>query len=457
MSPGDAARLYHRLSSFTFWPGDDLPPPIPHELVVQDFVSLEPHRLPPAWKVYPPGLPTVDLPRDWPGTAPPATTVLAGQAPVPAARPDLVSLSRLLHLSAGVVRIRRSRPPYDHWWTFRAAGSAGGRFPLELYVSAHGVDGLDDGVWWYEPQRHALVRIGPPAMGDAAALVVTGVPWRTGWKYAERGFRHVYWDAGSMLAQTLAVAISGGLAPRLWTHLPDAGVTALVGADGVQEWPVAVVGLGPGEPAIRPAGDATSGSLGDEPREFPLVTLVQHAGDGDALGDAWRDAAPLPDPAPSSDNLDAIVLRRGSARRLDPTASVPRDAFRFLVAAALRGARTPHVLAVHAADGVEPGLYRWPELDRSVRAGNLRAELLSVCWDQDLGGDASFVTIGAVDLAVADDRGYREAQLDAGIVSGRLHLAAYALGLGASGMAFLDDEIEALLARSSRAMRSRAC
>ena len=53
--------------------------------------------------------------------------------------------------------------------------------------------------------------------------------------------------------------------------------------------------------------------------------------------------------------------------------------------------------------------------------------------------------IGALDLAGVTDRGYREAQLAAGIVEGRLHLAAYALGIGASGMTFLDTEIEPLL------------
>jgi hypothetical protein len=36
-------------------------------------------------------------------------------------------------------------------------------------------------------------------------------------------------------------------------------------------------------------------------------------------------------------------------------------------------------------------------------------------------------------------------QLDAGLVEGRLHLAAYALGLGASGMTFLDSELAGLL------------
>jgi hypothetical protein len=35
--------------------------------------------------------------------------------------------------------------------------------------------------------------------------------------------------------------------------------TALVGADGVREWPVAVVALGDGDPALHPTGDAMAG------------------------------------------------------------------------------------------------------------------------------------------------------------------------------------------------------
>ena len=67
------------------------------------------------------------------------------------------------------------------------------------------------------------------------------------------------------------------------------------------------------------------------------------------------------------------------------------------------------------------------------------------CWDQDLGRDAAYVVMSAIDLGGLDDRGYRAAQLASGIVEGRLHLAAYALGIGASGMTFLDTEIEPLL------------
>jgi hypothetical protein len=71
--------------------------------------------------------------------------------------------------------------------------------------------------------------------------------------------------------------------------------------------------------------------------------------------------------------------------------------------------------------------------------------LYRVCLDQGLARDAAFVVIAATDIAALDDRQYREAHLAAGLVEGRLHLVAYALGASASGMTFLDSEIPALL------------
>jgi hypothetical protein len=441
MRPGDTTRLYHELTSYV--PDREWTDPVDHPLVVQDFEPNDFARWPPAHKLYDGGLPVVELPREWPAVGVAATAVLAGRPAISSAPLDIPSLARLLHLSAGVVRIvdREDRPRL----LLRAAGSAGGRFPLELYVSARGVEGLPDGVHWYDPVRHALRQVGPPAGGDATAVVVTGVPWRTGWRYAERGFRHLYWDAGTMLAQALALAESGGLEPRLWTRFPDAEVTRLVGAEGTHEFPLAVVGLGAGVPALTPGGEAVVGTIDAAPLEFPLITQAQHAGDADVLGEPWPDAAPLPgEPLPSRD-LDAVILQRGSTRRMDATATVPHDVFAFSLAAGLRRTRVPHFVAVHGVEGVEPGLYRWPDTRRPLRRGNLRGTLLRVCYDQDLGRDAAFVVMGASDLSGLDDRAYREAQLDAGIVEGRLHLAAYALGIGASGMTFLDSEIAGLL------------
>ncbi|MBE2318634.1 hypothetical protein DVA67_021830 [Solirubrobacter sp. CPCC 204708] len=391
---GDAARLYHALSAYKA--GDDFPAtPADHPLVLQDLVTNDFARWPYPYKRY--DLPRVPLPR------------------------ELEGLGRVLYLSSGVVRTtqRPGRPNV----LFRAAGSAGGRFPLELYVSAL------DGVHWYDPEQHALVRIAPPAGGEATTLIVTGVPWRTAWRYAERGFRHLYWDAGTMLSHVLALAPGA----RLFTRFPDEPVTRLVGADGVHEFPLAVVALDDGEPAIEPGGEAATGAVDAAPLELPLITAAQRAGDTDALGEPW--------PLRAEPVADDVILKRGSTRLMDETATIPRTVFETLLGA-LDGVRHPHFVAVHGVDDVAPGLYRWPE---PLRTGNLRDELYRLCWDQPLGRTAAFVVMGAMDLAALDDRGYREAQLEAGIVEGRLHLAAYAHGLGASGMTFLDGEFEATI------------
>jgi hypothetical protein len=44
-------------------------------------------------------------------------------------------------------------------------------------------------------------------------------------------------------------------------------------------------------------------------------------------------------------------------------------------------------------------------------------------------------------LARFGDRGYRAAQLEAAVVGGRLYLAACALGFGATGLTFFDDDV----------------
>lgn len=443
MAPGDTARLYHRLSSYAGAPDDAWPTPVDHPLIRRDFVPNDRPTFPAHRKAYPDGLPAFELPVAWAPVHAPTLDLLGGRHATQARELDLEGLARLLHLSAGVVRVAVRRD--GRRFLFRPAGSAGGLFPLELYVAARGVSGLPDGVYWYDPVGHSLVQVGPAPAGDATAIVVTGIPWRTGWRYAERGYRHIYWDAGTLLANTLALAEAGGCRPGLLTRFPDAAVARLVGADGTQEFSVAVATLGTGAPALVAGGEAATGLIDAAPVEFPLVTLAQRAGDGERLGGPWPTAPPVEGGLPATDDLDTVILRRGSARTLDATAAVDRRTFERSLAVSLRGTRVPHFIAVHAVAGLEPGLYRWPDLEAPLRQGSLRDELWVACYGQDLGRDASFVVIGAVDLDRLDDRGYREAQLDAGLVAGRLHLAAYALGLGASGMTFLDSEIPALL------------
>jgi hypothetical protein len=452
-----ATQTLHRLTSYErFDPDRAFDPPVDDPRVLAGLKANDMDRLPWFYKRYPQPLPQVPLPRELPVTTASAVDVLAGTADVPRTELSLSQLSRLLHLSAGVVRTAQ-RPWGTH--LFRAAGSAGGRFPLELYVAVPEGVRLPAGVHWYHPQDHALILVGPPPQGDSPVLIVTGVPWRTGWRYRERGYRHVYWDAGTMLSQLQAAADSAGITARLHTRFPDVAVAALVGADRVHEWPVAVVTVGDGTPALAATGPAATGLVDAAPIEFPLVTAAQRAGEQqqwageqDPLGPGWDSGPPVNVAVRADTPVEAVVLTRGSQRLMDPSRGLPSSLLYGSLSAALRGIAIPHWVVAHNVDGLPAGLHRWPDLSTPVRTGDLREELYRVCCDQGLGRDAAFVVIAAADAGTLDDRLYREAQLAAGVVEGRLHLLAYALGASASGMALADDLLSTLLGQSLNAL-----
>jgi hypothetical protein len=429
------AGLLHRLTSYA--PDRDWDRPVDDPRVRHDLVPNDMTTVPPFMKIYPDGLPVIALPRDLPDPGVPAGAVLAG-VPAPVQPLDATQIGRVLFLGAGVVRTKRW---HGRDFLFRASGSAGGRFPLEVYASTRGVAGVPDGVHWYDGAAHALIQVGPAAEGDVTTLVVTGVPWRTGWRYAERGWRHMYWDAGTLLSQLSVAVASAGSAPRLRSLFPDAAVRELVGADGVHEQPLALLSFGDGSPAIGATGAAAPGEL--PPVELPLCTAAQRASERDELGAPWPEPELLD--VPPSDSVDVVVRRRGSQRLMDRSRALPRTSLEWPMAAAMRGIDVPHWVVVHGVDDVASGIYRWPDLSRPLRTGALRDELERVCLDQTLAADAAYVVIGAASLSSLDDRSYRDAQLAAGLVEGRLHLASYALGASATGMTFLDSEVPALL------------
>jgi hypothetical protein len=438
-----ATQTLHKLTSGgPFVEETESDPPVADPRVLMDLVVDDITRLPYFYKQYPESLPRLALPRELPPTTAATVDVLAGTADVPPGTLDIAQLARLLFLAAGVVRTMQR--PYGTF-LFRAAGSAGGRFPMELYVAVPESGRLPAGVHWYDPRDHQLVLVGPPPSGEVPALIVTGVPWRTGWRYRERGYRHVYWDSGTMLSQFLAAADSAGLPTQLYTRFHDAQVGVLVGSDGVHEWPVAVVALGDGLPALEASGSAVTGDVDIAPVEFPLVTAAQRAGDREGLGRAWDPGLPVDVSLHGGAPVEDVVLSRGSQRLMDASASLSAEFLETAMTVAMRGVDVEHWIGVNNVAGMRPGIYRWPGLATPLRDGDPRDDLYHVCVDQALGRDAAFVVISTTDVSALDDREYREAQLASGIVEGRLHLLAYALGASASGMTFSDSLLPDLM------------
>jgi nitroreductase len=106
------------------------------------------------------------------------------------------------------------------------------------------------------------------------------------------------------------------------------------------------------------------------------------------------------------------------------------------------------LVAVHAVDGLPPGAYRWSQRDfQLLRAGAERRRTRALCLGQDLCGDSAATVFHCARLEpileALGARGYRAAQLEGGVVAERLQLAAFALGFGATGLTFLDDDVSA--------------
>lgn len=175
--------------------------------------------------------------------------------PMPMALSDLATL---LNLTWGVHR--RGRVAGQGDVVFKTSPSGGARHPIEAYVLAFGVDGLDSGTYHYDAGRHDLARVGSPVSRDtlvavlgnqfyfancAAAIVMTACFERTMWRYPfTRAYRTVLIEAGH-LGQTFAlVATALSLAPFQTIAFKDTEIERLIGVDGHDESAIYVVGVG---------------------------------------------------------------------------------------------------------------------------------------------------------------------------------------------------------------------
>ena len=110
-------------------------------------------------------------------------------------------------------------------------------------------------------------------------------------------------------------------------------------------------------------------------------------------------------------------------------------------------------LIAHAVTDLPAGSYVFTPQEQTLAllsAGDFREEAGHLCFEQALGADASVVMFFMADLESVlqrfGNRGYRAVQCEAGTVGGKMYLCAGALGLGASGLTFYDDEVTTFFA-----------
>jgi SagB-type dehydrogenase family enzyme len=407
--------------------------------------------------------------------------------------PDLEAIAQLLYLSAGITR-HRKYPGGEIY--FRAAACTGALYEVELYLVCGDLLNLEAGVYHFAAAEFGLRKLrdgdyrsvlieaaAEPAIADAPLTIVcTCTYWRNAWKYQDRTYRHFGWDNGTLLANLLAVATALGLPAKVVCGFVDDTVNALLDVDSEREVAFSLVPLGHvSAPPPQPAAAVSALGLETVPLsrhevDYPLMREMHAASSLHLPSEvaAWRGGTPLISfPPPKGPVLqlqslsdaemprnpvEQVILRRGSTRKFART-PITLAQFSTMLDRATRGvpgdfldpvgSQLNHLyLIVNAVEGLEPGAYvfhRGRKMLECLKQGEFRSQAGYLGLQQALPADAAVDVFFLADLRPIlqrfGNRGYRALQLEAGIIGGKLYLAAYAQHLGATGLTFFDDDV----------------
>jgi SagB-type dehydrogenase family enzyme len=479
----ESAQRYHDLTKHSYWS-----------------IRSSPHYLdwanrPSPFKIYP-GLEPIPLPRAMVQTIARSLEVVASTG-VPFAgekSPDLEQLASILYYSAGVTK-HKTYPGGELY--FRAAACAGALYPTEVYVVCGDVEGLTDGVYHFNPGDFALrqLRRGDcrgvlaRASGEEQSvvsapvtLVFTSISWRSTWKYRDRAYRYHFWDNGMIAANAFAMTAAHELPARIVMGFVEADVNKLIGIDGEQELALSLLAIGhsdeqlPNSPVLEelPEIDFEVVPISSSPVDYPSIREAHSASSLTERNEVrdWRNATidssppavegeefPLvPIEEIPEEAIEDVIQRRASTRRFARKA-MPFADLSTIIDRATRGIPTDF-LSHHAApfndiyaivnrvEGLTQGAYFYRTADRTLellKPGDFNEKASYLTLDQQLGGDACvtffFMSDVKAVLGSYGNRGYRAAQMEAGIIGGKMYLASYALKRGATGLTFYDDDV----------------
>jgi SagB-type dehydrogenase family enzyme len=466
-------------------------------------VRSSPHYLdwanqPLALKIYT-TLDPISLPRDADPTGIPALSAIsaAGLQAEDERIPALTDLARILYFSAGITKKKTFYSGAEIY--FRAASCTGALYEFELYIVCSDLPGLEAGVYHFGPGDFALrlLRAGDhrgvlvhAAAGEETVLhspitlICAGTYWRNAWKYRARTYRHFGWDNGTILANMLAMTAALQFPANVALGFVDSEVNRLLDLDTEREVAFSLVSIGrvnaepPEAPGEMPKLSFPTVALSQSEVDYPELREIHAASSLESTTEVsdWREgtweigdmgaapaaAAPMSPVPHVPDTIEQVILRRGSTRNFERE-PITLDQLSTILDASTRGIwrgfplLNDLYLIVNAVDGLAPGAYFYQPNNRSLeclKQGNFRSEARYLGLQQDLPGDAAadvffLAGLGPI-LKRFGNRGYRAVQLEAGILGGKMYLAAYAQHLGATGLTFFDDDVTTFFSPHSK-------
>ena len=141
----------------------------------------------------------------------------------------------------------------------RAAPSAGALYPIEIYVAAHNIESIEDGLYHFQVADSTLELVKPGEFGDSlhlyanqqsvvgsspCTIVLTARFDRSTVKYADRGYRYAYMEAGAICQNIYLQATSLDMGTCAVGAFNDDALNALLEIDGTSEAALLLMPLG---------------------------------------------------------------------------------------------------------------------------------------------------------------------------------------------------------------------
>ena len=164
-------------------------------------------------------------------------------------------LSRLLYCSYGVTA---RMPSMGSAVYLRAAPSAGGLYPAEVYLVSRGTQFLPPGLYNYQSRTHSLMHYWESDVWESLqeacfrhetlektqiAIIVTAVFYRSAWRYEDRAYRRIFLDTGHLLGNIELASAINEYRPHLIAGFADEAVNEILYLDTSQEGATAVIPL----------------------------------------------------------------------------------------------------------------------------------------------------------------------------------------------------------------------
>jgi SagB-type dehydrogenase family enzyme len=164
-------------------------------------------------------------------------------------------LSRLLFCSYGLTA---KLPGMGAPLYLRAAPSAGGLYPAEVYLISRGTPLLSAGLYNYQPQSHSLIHFWssevwsdlqaacfwhPTLENTQLAIAITAIFYRSAWRYEDRAYRRIFLDTGHLLGNIELASAINDYRPHLIGGFGDRTMNELLYLDSEQEGAIAVIPL----------------------------------------------------------------------------------------------------------------------------------------------------------------------------------------------------------------------